>query len=368
MKKLLFSVMSVLMILSFALAACQPAATPAPAEEPAAEAPAAEAPAAEEPAAEEPAAEEPAAEAPAKTWKLAAVFPGVITDADYNTLGYLAVEAVKNDMGLETAYSESVAVPDVDRAMREYVDGGFNIIWVHGGQYLNQALALAKEFPDVVFIVELDEKREGMDPNVWILDRNFHVGFYAIGAVAARASKTGKIGYIGGQTLPFSYAEVHAMQQAVKDSGLNVEIKPVWAGDFNDPAKSRQVADTMIAEGMDVLVGSLNLGMQGIFEAVKAKTDSKVLVTAKYTDKSSFAPDNYVTSLLIDLTNPLKQMVEKIMAGETGGYYQLTFETGVNIQTPLGNVDEKIGSEMETIINDVKSGKIEVVKDITEIK
>lgn len=73
MKQKIFIVLSVVLVLSFALAACQPAATTVPSEPSVAEAtgaPAAEEPAAEEPAAEEPAAEKPAAEEPAGfNWK-----------------------------------------------------------------------------------------------------------------------------------------------------------------------------------------------------------------------------------------------------------------------------------------------------------
>jgi len=311
----------------------------------------------------------PTAAAPqTKALKLAAIFPGVITDADYNSMAYLGTEAVKKDLGVETAYSESVAVPDIDRVMREYVDGGYNIVWTHGGQFVTQTLELAKQFPEVVFIAEGDAKPEDMPANVWFIDRNFHVGFYGIGALAARSTTTGKIGYIGGLTLPFSYAEVHAMQQAITDSGKDVEFKYVWAGDFNDPAKSRQVADAMIAEGVDVLVGSLNLGMQGVFESVKANSGTKVLVTAKYSDKSQFAPDNYITSLIYDFAGPLKEIVTKVQAGEKGGYYPLGFDTGVKLQTPLQNIPATVTTEMDAVIADLVSGKIQVVKDVNPIE
>lgn len=303
----------------------------------------------------------------AKTYKMAAVFPGVITDADYNTLAYVAVENLKETKGIETTFSESVAVPDVDRVMREYIDGGYNIIWTHGGQFVNQTVELAAQFPEVVFIAEGDAPIENPPANLWFIDRNFHVGFYGIGALAARATKTGKIGYIGGVTLPFSYAEAHAIQQAITDSGLDVELKAVWAGDLNDPTKGRQVADALIAEGCDVLMGSLNLGMFGVFEAVKAAPD-KVLVTAKYTDKKEYAPDNYMTSLLYDFSGPLTEIFDKIAAGETGGYYPLGFDTGVALQTPISNVDETVVKEMDTIIADLVSGKITVTKDISEYK
>lgn len=299
-------------------------------------------------------------------YKLAAIFPGVITDADYNTLGYIAVTSVQSDLGVETAYSESVAVPDVERVMREYIDDSFNIIFTHGGQFLSQTQDLAKEFPDVYFIGESDAAPEDAPPNLWVIDRNFQVGFYPIGVIAAKQSQSGKIGYIGGLTLPFSYAEVHAIEQAIADQGLDVEVKPVWAGDFNDPTKARELAEAMMAEDVDVIVGSLNLGMFGLFEAVKA-SDKPVWATAKYADKTQFAPDNYVTSVIYDFAGPLKEIVEKIRSGESGGYYPLGFDTGVEIQ-PLKNASPELSSEVEQIVKDIEEGKITVEKNTTPIE
>jgi basic membrane protein A and related proteins len=349
MYRKLFTLVSLVAVLSMLAACAAPQPTAAPA------APAAAAPAAAAPA------------AAAKTYKMAAIFPGVITDADYNTLAYLGLTAVKADLGVDTAYSESVAVPDVERVMREYIDGGYNIIWTHGGQFITQTTNLAKQFPDVTFIGEGDAEVKDMPTNMWMIDRNFHTGYYAIGYLAAKASKTGKIGYIAGQTLPFSYAEVHAMQQAFKDNNLKVEFKPVWTGDFNDPTKGRQVADAMIAEGIDVIVCSLNLGVFGVFEAVKAVPDKNILVTAKYIDKSSFAPKNYITSLLYDFKGPMVEIVSKIQKGEKGQYYSLGFQTGVSIQK-LTNVDASLSTDVDGVVNDIKSGKVKVVKDVTAIK
>ncbi len=301
-------------------------------------------------------------------YKFAAIFPGVITDADYNTLAYIGVTSLQKDPGIDTAYSESVAVPDVERVMREYIADGYNIIFTHGGQFFNQTLTLAKEFPDVYFIAEGDAPAKDPPANVWVIDRNFHVGFYGIGALAAMQSKTGKIGYLGGLTLPFSYAEVHAMEQAISDLGLNVELKPVWVGNFNDPTKARELADAMIADGVDVIAGSLNLGMLGVFEAVKANTgDTTIWVTAKYSDKSSFAPDNYLTSLLYDFGGPLRAIVKNIMDGQSGGYYPLGFNTGVSLQEPQ-HVSDEVKAKIKSITEDLASGKIQVKKNIEPIQ
>ena len=309
---------------------------------------------------------EPAPAQQSGNLKLAAIFPGVITDADYNTLGYIGVTSVQSDVGIPTAYSESVAVPDVERVMREYIDDGFNIIFTHGGQFLSQTVTLANEFPDVYFIGESDAAPENPPSNLWVIDRNFQVGFYPLGVVAAKQSQTGKIGYIGGLTLPFSYAEVHAIEQAIADQGLDVELKPVWVGNFNDPTKARELAEAMIAEDVAVIVGSLDLGMFGLFEAVKS-SDKPVWATAKYVDKTNFAPDNYVTSVIYDFAGPLKDIVGKIQAGETGGYYPLGFDTGVKIQA-LKNTTPELNAEVEQLVKDIEAGKITVEKNTTPIE
>lgn len=346
MSNKIFRVLGLLIIASLLITACSPA-TPETTTETGAEAP-----------------EEEHAES---EHKMAAIFPGVITDADYNTLGYIGLTAVQKELGIEIAYSESVAVPDVDRVMREYIDDGFNIIFTHGGQFVSQTKELAAEFPEVYFIAEGDGDVEDAPANFWIIDRNFQVGFYAIGALAAQQTQTGKIGYIGGLTLPFSYAEVHAMEQAIDDLGLDVELNAVWAGNFNDPTKARELADAMIADGVDVIVGSLNLGMFGIFEAVKAAPDP-VWVTAKYTDKTNFAPENYISSVLYDFEGPLTEIVQKIIDGETGGYYPLGFDTGVALQMPLLNVSDKLNTSIGDLIEKVESGEIEVVKNSEAIE
>ena len=50
-----------------------------------------------------------------------------------------------------------------------------------------------------------------------MLDRNFHLAFYPLGVLAAGVSQSGQIAYLGGVTLPFSYSEVHAVEQALAE-------------------------------------------------------------------------------------------------------------------------------------------------------
>ena len=105
--------------------------------------------------------------------------------------------------------------------------------------------------------------------------------------------------------------------------------------------------------------------MFGLFEAVKG--NENVWATAKYVDKTNFAPDNYITSVIYDFAGPLKDIVQNIEKGQGGGYYPLGFDTGVSIQA-LKNTSPELATEVDQLIKDVQDGKITVVEDTTPIE
>lgn len=302
----------------------------------------------------------------AEGMRIAAVFSGSTTDADYNSLGLLALQQAEED-GAEVTFSESVAVPDVERVMQEYLAEGYEVIWTHGSQFYEATAALATDNPDVTFIGEFDGEPPNQPDNVWVLDRNFHLGFYAIGVLASQLSQTGTVGYVGGLSLPFSYSEVHAMEQAIEDTGAATTINPVWTGDFNDPARAQQITTQLLSQGADVIVGSLNLGAVGTFQAVESRPPGSAWVTAKYTDKSQFGEEHYAGSVIYDFAKPLTDVLAEIEGGETSGYYSLGFETGVDVQ-----VAEAVPAEVRTAVEEteaqIRDGGIEVERDVTPIE
>ncbi|MBV7338871.1 BMP family ABC transporter substrate-binding protein [Chloroflexi bacterium TSY] len=96
--------------------------------------------------------------------------------------------------------------------------------------------------------------------------------------------------------------------------------------------------------------------------------DANILVIAKYTDKSEFAPDHYVTSALYDFAQPLTDIVQNIMNGETGGNYNLGFDTGIGLQLPLKNASDEINSEAEALLQQMIAGEVTVVKNTEPIE
>ena len=297
--------------------------------------------------------------------KIAAVFSGTTTDADYTFLGLQALETAEKEFGAETTYSESVAVPDAERVLREYVADGNTVVWTHGSQFYDATVKVAQESPDVVFIAEQDTEPADVPDNVWVLDRNFHLAFYPLGVLASAVSQSGQIAYLGGVTLPFSYSEVHAVEQAIADRGSGATLNPVWTGDFNDPTRAGQFTSQLLADGNDVVLTSLNLGVVGAFEA--ASNSDGVLMTAKYTDKSNLGADTYLTSVIYDFTVMLDEILTSIEEGETGGYLGMTYEQGISLQEPA-NVDQAVIDEVNQVVEDLKSGTIEVERDVTPVE
>lgn len=298
--------------------------------------------------------------------RIAAVFSGPVTDADYNALGLLALQAAE-EQGAEIAYSESVAVPDAERVIQEYVADGFDVVWTHGSQFYEATATVASDSPDTTFIGEFDGEPEGQPDNVWVMDRNFHLGFYAVGVLASELSDSGTIGYVGGLSLPFSYSEVHAMRQAISDAGADATINAVWTGDFNDPAQAEQITSQLLSQGADVIVGSLNLGAVGIFQALEDSPQGETWATAKYTDKSELGGAHYAGSVIYDFTKPLTDVLASIAGGERSGYYALGFDTGVEIQ-PGENVPSEVQSVVSETVAGIQDGSITVERDTSPIE
>ena len=298
--------------------------------------------------------------------KVAAIFSGPTTDADYNALGLKALEALKSD-GASVAHSESVPVPDIERVLQEYVADGNNVVWTHGSQFYEATAKVAKEHPDVTFIGEFDGKPEGQPENVWVIDRNFHTVFYPIGTMAAHLSETGKVGYLGGLSLPFSYSEVHAVEQAIADSGKDVALQKVWTGDFNDTVKAQQMTSQLFSSGNDVIITSLNLGVVGSFTAATSLPAGDAWLTVKYTDKSKNGPDHYAATALYDFDLPVKSIVADIKNGTKTGYYQMSFGAGADVA-----LSDKLPAEVKTAVEEavagIKDGSITVELDQSEVK
>jgi basic membrane protein A len=295
------------------------------------------------------------AEAQAKH-KMAMIIPGPIQDADFNALGYVAVQEVAKAHGIQVAHSESVAVADAERVSREYINSGFDIIGYHGGEYPTVMRKLAGQFPNVAFIQEGSGPMPDPPKNAWVIGRKYYQGFYVLGTLAALATRTDKVGFVGGVRIPNVISSINAVHQALKEHNPKASLVYNVIGDFNDPVKGRQTAEAQIASGADFLVTFINLGLYGVAEAAKAAPKQPVLVTTLYTNKWDTAPQNMAVSLLFDFAKPYKEIVGHIVKGEVMGYYEMRPGSGMELGE-MRHVPAEVQKKVHAVFQEVVAGK-----------
>lgn len=294
----------------------------------------------------------------AASLKLAMILPGPIQDADFNAVGAQALDEVKKQTNTETAFSESVAVADAERVAREYLNSGYNVVAFHGGQFLTIVQKLAPAFPDATFIMESAGKVSDLPPNVWTLGRKFYQGFYALGVLAAASSHSKNVGYVAGVKLPDFVASLNAVKQASQDTDPTIQVQYAFIGDQNDPVKARETTASQINGGVDFVVVSVNLGVQGVAEAAKA-APKPVFFTTYYTDKASLAPNLLTVSLLSDFATPYVQMVKSIQSGTRGGYLEMRPGSGFKL-SEIRNAAPEAARKAQDAFEAVASGKKEL--------
>jgi basic membrane protein A len=225
--------------------------------------------------------------------KVALVLPGSINDQSWNASGYAAITKMK-EKGSETAFSENVAPTDHIETMKDYARRGFNPVIGHSGRFLSAAQRVGPEFEKTFFIV--GSGASGMGANVTSVDYdNAQLG-YLMGVLAARMSKTGKIGSVNGlEGLPNVVQQVGGFRQGVKSVKPNAEVRVIYIKDMEDAAMAKEAALALISGGADFVFGKLNAGQSGIIQAAKEKN---VFTSGRSLGHVAAAPQNVVTSIV----------------------------------------------------------------------
>lgn len=299
---------------------------------------------------------------------IAAILSGSADDDDFNGLARLALGGAA-DLGAASRYLGSVPVPDAEQALRDLAAAGPTVIWAHGSQYYDATVKVAEANPDIAFIGEAYGRPAQQPANMWVLDLQSYLGFYVLGVLAQALTSTGNIGYMGGLALPVSYSEVHAMRQALADTGADAQLHAVWTGDFNNAAKAEDLTATVISDGADVIVGSLNGAAVGTFRAANAAATAgrDIWVTAKYTDKSGPGQSRvYAGTLEYDLTGPLIEVLREIDRGVRVGYYPITFATGERVVLSP-SVSDTVRQIVDDAVHGINDGRIIVRFDTSAV-
>jgi basic membrane protein A len=206
-----------------------------------------------------------------------------------------------------------------EQALRRFAESGANPIIMAGFMFATALGEVAKDYPDTKFAI-IDMVVDA--PNVRSVVFNEHEGSYLVGMLAAQASKTGTVGFIGGMDIPlirkFACGYVQGVKSVNPDAVIVQNMTGTTPAAWNDPVKGSELTKAQIAQGADVVY------------AAAGGTGVGVLQTAADENILSIGVDsnqNYLHSGKV-LTSMLKRVDNAVYDAMTQG---ADLETGFNI-------------------------------------
>jgi basic membrane protein A len=251
-----------------------------------------------------------------------------------------------------------------EQALRRFAQRGQDPIIAVG---FSQAVALekvAKEFPNTHFtIIDSVVKL----PNVQSVVFREHEGSFLVGMLAAMASKTGKVGFVGGMDIPLVRKFLCGYEQGVKYANPNAELISNMTGTtpaaWNDPGRGAELAKGQFDRGVDVVyaaAGSTGIGI------LQATADRGKLGIGVDSNQNYLHPGNMLTSMLKRVDVAAYNSFKTMQAGTWKGDVQVLGLKEGGVDWALDQYNEKlITPEMKTKVDaakaDIIAGKITVI-------
>ena len=283
------------------------------------------------------------------SFKPAVVFDmGGKFDKSFNEGVWNGVKKFTEETGIEVMEFEVTNETQREQAMRRMVDKGATVVLGVGFAQADAISKVAADNPNVQFsIIDVG----WLDaPNLRQYVFKEHEGSYLVGVAAAKATKTGKVGFVGGQDIGLISKFACGYVGGVKSVLPNVEIYENMTGStpsaWNDPARGAELTRSQIDRGADVVyhaAGGTGVGV------IQAAADAGKLAIGVDSNQNGLAPGSVLTSMLkrVDVA-----AYETFMDAKNG-----KFTSGVKaLGIAEGGVDWALDENNESLITaDIKS-------------
>lgn len=276
-------------------------------------------------------------------------------DKSFNEGVWNGVKKFTEETGIEVMEFEVTNETQREQAMRRMVDRGATIVLGVGFAQADAISKVAADNPDVQFsIIDVG----WLDaPNLRQYVFKEHEGSFLVGVAAAKASQTGKVGFVGGQDIGLISRFACGYVGGVKSILPNAEVYENMTGStpaaWNDPARGAELTRSQIDRGADVVyhaAGGTGVGV------IQAAADAGKLAIGVDSNQNGLAPGSVLTSMLkrVDVA-----AYETFMDAKNNA-----FTSGVQVLgVAEGGVDWALDDNNKSLITaDIKSA-IEKAKD-----
>jgi basic membrane lipoprotein Med (substrate-binding protein (PBP1-ABC) superfamily) len=202
--------------------------------------------------------------------RIALICSGSVTDGGWNQEGKNAILAVKKKLHAHVSILEHISPVRAVDVMRSYAMRGYNLIIGHGYEFLIPATEVAAMGGKTRFAVSGADTTK---PGVLTLNFDLAQPSYQLGILAAMLSKTGKIGFIGGEAIPSVVACYRGFAAGARSVNPKIKVAEAYTS-WDQPALSKSQAQAFIQQGIDVIYQNVDAASRGVFEAVAQANQS----------------------------------------------------------------------------------------------
>ncbi len=286
--------------------------------------------------------------------KVALVCGGAVNDGGWNASAYEGLQRIEETLGVETAYTEKVAVAEMPQVIRTYARQGFDLIFGHGAEFGEPMSTVAPEFPDTTFVaVNANVEAGNLTGTVF----KFGECGYFCGMAAAMVSETGKIGIIPPDDAPNNKADIDTYELGAKAVNPDIEVYTAFTGSWDDLPKAKEASESLISKGCDVLLAMGDAYAVGVYQACE---NAGIKAIGWVSDQHDLS-DAVICSGL--------QSVGDVYVATAERYLEGTMEQGVQVygmpdgaqgMSEFYGLTEEQAAEVEAAMQDYLDGKLEI--------
>src|SRR5689334_7125596 len=196
---------------------------------------------------------------------------------------------------------------DAERVIRELASGGSKLIFTTSFGYMNPTIKVAQQFPNVMFDHATGYKTA---KNVGVYNARFYEGRYLCGIIAGKMTKTNVAGYVAAFPIPEVVMGINAFTRGMRSVNPKAEVKVVWVNSWFDPGRESEAANTLAAQGADVLTHHTD--STAVVQAAEAK---KVMAVAYHSDMSKYGPNAQITAVTHVWDKYYTERAQAVLAG-----------------------------------------------------
>jgi basic membrane protein A len=216
-------------------------------------------------------------------------------DGSFNEAAWVGAERYEEETGESYGEFEIASPAQSLQALQSFAQRGYSPIVAIGFNHASALAEVAPQFPKTRFaIVDAVVKA----PNVQSIVFREQEGSYVVGVLAAMASKSGVIGFVGGMDIPliskFACGYILGARSADKDVKVLVNMTGPTPAAWTDPGRGAELARSQIEQGADVIIqaaGGTGIGV------LQAAADAKVLGIGTDSNQNGLHPGRVLTSM-----------------------------------------------------------------------